>query len=135
MRELVLDASVVLKWFDTAGARHAGPARALRTAYEGGRLQIVAPRLLMLEVLNVIGRRWRWEAEALADAATALDTLRVELADPRLADVARWVARGLTAYDATYVAVAEAAGVELVTDDRAILAAAPTIARPLAEAA
>jgi predicted nucleic acid-binding protein len=134
MRELALDASVVLKWFDATEARYEGPARGLRTAYEAGRLQIFAPRLLLLEVLNVIGRRWRWEASALAAAATALGALRIEFADPRLDDVARWTARGLTAYDAAYVAVAEHAGVELVTDDGEILAVAPGIARPLAQA-
>jgi predicted nucleic acid-binding protein len=120
MRELALDASVVLKWFDATEARYEGPARGLRTAYEAGRLQI--------------GRRWRWEASALAAAATALGALRIEFADPRLDDVARWTARGLTAYDAAYVAVAEHAGVELVTDDGEILAVAPGIARPLAQA-
>jgi predicted nucleic acid-binding protein len=134
MRELALDASIVLKWFDATEAGHAGAARALRSAYEAGRLKVFAPRLLLLEVLNVIGRRWRWEASALAAAATALGALRIELTDPRLDDVARWTARGLTAYDAAYVAVAEAAGVELVTDDAEILAVAPAIARGLAEA-
>jgi predicted nucleic acid-binding protein len=134
MRELVLDAAVVLKWFDPAETRHAAPARALRTAYEAGRLRVLAPRLLLLEVVNVIGRRRRWPADALAQAAGELEASRIVLSEPALADVARWTARGLTAYDAAYVALAEQAGVELVTDDRALLDVAAGIARPLADA-
>lgn len=52
-----------------------------------------------------------------------------------------WTARGLTAYDAAYVALAEAEAVRLVTDDDRILAVAPAVAmslsgvdRPLAAA-
>ncbi|MDO8211340.1 hypothetical protein [Conexibacter sp. CPCC 206217] len=49
-------------------------------------------------------------------------------------DVARWTATGLTAYDVSYVVVAEASGAELITADGEILAAAPGIARALADA-
>jgi predicted nucleic acid-binding protein len=135
MTEAVLDASVVLKWFSPTDERHGEAARALRAAYEAGELRLLAPGLLALELLNVAGRSWRWPADALAALADALAALRIELVDPALADVARWAGRGLTAYDAAYVAVAEAAGVELVTDDREILAVAAGVARPLARAA
>lgn len=75
---------------------------------------MTAPPTLLLEVLNVAGRKW--------------------LVGPDLPAVARWVGRGLSAYDAAYVAVAEAAGVELVTADRRIVEVAPGIARDLADA-
>jgi predicted nucleic acid-binding protein len=45
--------------------------------------------------------------------------------------VASWVVRGLTAYDAVYVALAEERGQALVTDDDTIIAVAGEIARPL----
>jgi predicted nucleic acid-binding protein len=135
MRDLVLDASVVLKWFDGAEERQQAAARSLREQYLGGRVRILAPRLLMLEVLNVVGRRWRWSGDALGAVASSLDALRFELLDPQLAEVARWTAQGLSAYDAAYVVVAEAAGASLVTDDAKVLATAPRIARPLADVA
>jgi predicted nucleic acid-binding protein len=47
-----------------------------------------------------------------------------------MARIASWTARGLTAYDATYVALAEERGIGLVTNDRQILALAEGIARP-----
>jgi predicted nucleic acid-binding protein len=131
VREVVLDASVVLKWFGTAAEDRGAAARALRAAYEDGRLRCLAPSLLALEVLNVAGRRWGWDGDALAALAEAFVGLRIDLVDPPPVDVARWTSRGLTAYDAAYVAVAEGAGVDLVTDDRQILVAAPGVARPL----
>jgi predicted nucleic acid-binding protein len=135
MREAVLDSSVVLKWFDPTEERHQAQALALGRAYEEGKLRVTSPRFLLLEVMNVAGRSWRRDGEELAEVAAMLDDLRFDLVDPPLADVARWTARGLSAYDAAYVAVAEAAGIELVTDDRAILDVAPGVARPLADAA
>jgi predicted nucleic acid-binding protein len=130
--ELVLDASVVLKWFRGDGERHVEEARALRRSYEEGALFVWAPPLLHLEILNVAARRWRIAEEDLETLAGALDDLGFELLEPSLLAVARWVSRDLTAYDAVYVAVAETASVPLVTDDDIVLAAAPEIARPLA---
>ncbi len=45
--------------------------------------------------------------------------------------MATWVARGLTAYDAAYVALAEERDLALVTDDETIIELAPEISRPL----
>jgi len=54
--------------------------------------------------------------------------------EPDLAGVAHWTAHGLTACDAAYVAVAEAVGAPLVTDDDLIVDIAGEIAQPLARA-
>ena len=128
MREAVLDASVVLEWFTT---RPSG-ARRLRAEYESGDLAVLAPPLLHQEILNVAGRRWGWGSEALQELAETLQDLSFDLAEPELTAVARWVAAGLTAYDAAYVAVAEAASLPLITRDEIILRLAPGVARPLA---
>ncbi len=128
MREIVLDASVVLKWFRSENERHLDAARSLRAAFEAGELLVFAPPLLRLEIVNAAGRRWRWDEASLADLATALDELGFQLQEPELGRVARWTARGLTAYDAAYVALAEAEGLELITDDDLIAASAPHVA-------
>jgi len=132
LRESVLDASVVLKWFRAEGERHLAAARSLRVAFEAGGLLVLAPPLLRLEIVNVAGRRWGWDETSLVDIATALDELGFELREPELGLVARWTAKGLTAYDAAYVALAEAEGLELITDDDLIIALAPQIAVGLA---
>jgi predicted nucleic acid-binding protein len=130
MRELVLDASVVLKWF---GPPEAGSQEAhrLRAEFESGDLTVLAPALIFLEILNVAGRRWSWDEAELADLAAGLDDLPFVMIEPSLAAIGRWVSRGLTAYDAAYVAGAEAAGAPLVTDNAAIVDAAPAATEPL----
>jgi predicted nucleic acid-binding protein len=131
--EVVLDAAVVIKWFRPTEERHVDAARALRAAFEAGELIVFAPPLLRLEIINVAGRRWNWSEFALLQLAAALDDLSFELIEPDLARVAYWTACGLTAYDAAYVAVAEAQGTQLVTDDALILNIAGEVARALAD--
>lgn len=132
MREVVLDASVVLKWF-TAEQRGSFEARELRDDYEAGRLSVVVPSLLFLELLNVAGRRWRWGAEAVAELVETLADLSFEVSEPELPSVASWIARGLTAYDAAYVALAEKRKLALVTDDASVVDVAPEISCRLVE--
>jgi predicted nucleic acid-binding protein len=114
--EAVLDASVILKWFRPGEAGHKA-ARALRDEYEAGDLGLFAPTLLPLEIINVAGRKWGWEAEKLADLASSVIDLGIAFVEPDLDEVARWTAEGLTAYDAAYVTVADGLGIKLVTDD------------------
>ena len=132
MTEAVLDASVVLKWFHSKGEENIEAARRLRELFEAGELRALAPPLLWLEVQNVAARRWRWGEDRLEQLATSLPELGFELLEPELSDIARWAASGLTAYDASYVAVAERAGVELITDDAEIVRVAPELAIALA---
>lgn len=131
MREAVLDASVVLKWFHSGGEAHAEVAQELREEFEAGELRIVAPPLLWLEIINVAARRWRWDASHLEALATSLSDLGFELVEPEPEMIARWAGRGLTAYDAAYVAVAEQTGVSVITDDAQICQVAGDLAEPL----
>ena len=126
MTDAVLDASVVGRWFwrtEDAGSS------ALRGEFEAGRLSVTVPPLLFLELLNVAGRQLRWDTATLEEFANGLDRTRFDVIDPELNAVARWVGRGLTAYDASYIALAEQLGISLITLDRAILDAAPQLAR------
>jgi predicted nucleic acid-binding protein len=129
----VLDASVVVKWFRSEDEQYVEQARRLRNAYATGELVAFAPPILRLEILNVAGRRWRLREAVLAGIAATLDELRFELLDPEPSRVAPWVSRGLSAYDASYVALAEREAVPLVTEDGAIVCTAPGIAIPLAD--
>jgi predicted nucleic acid-binding protein len=134
LNEAVLDASVLLKWFRGEGERHLAAARALRAAFEADELFVFAPPLIRLEIVNVAGRRWGFGEQALLELAAALDELGLELREAELERVARRTARGLTAYDAAYVAVAEAEGVQLVTDDDLIVAVSPEVSIALSGA-
>jgi predicted nucleic acid-binding protein len=131
LNELVLDASVVLKWFADKGEVGFPQARTVRHQYEAGGLLVVVPSLMFLEVLNIAGRRWSWGESQLLELAGALDDLGFDVAEPELGSVAAWAARGLTAYDSAYVALAEERGVQLLTDDQQVLRLAADSARPL----
>ena len=123
-----------MKWFRSEGERHVDNARSLRAAFEAGQLVILAPPLLRLEIVNVAGRRWQWAENALVELAVALDELGLEFKEPDLARVAFWTARGLTAYDAAYVALAETTPTRLITDDDSIVNVASDVATALVHA-
>ena len=131
MKELVLDASVATRWIDSSGDLG---STAIRAEFEAGKLRVAIPRLLFLELLNVAGRQWHWDEARLSYLVDQLEAARFEVAEPALERVALWTARGLTAYDATYVALAEERGIPLITNDREILAVASGIAQAVAPA-
>lgn len=124
---IVLDASVVLEWL--LGLPRAGDVE--QRLLDRDR-SLHAPHLLSVEVTQVV-RRYESHGEISADRAVAA------IADLADLDIARydhepllpsmWQLRGnLTAYDATYVALALALDAPLLTMD-ARLAGAPHDAR------
>jgi len=88
--EAVLDASVVLKWFNTAGEQHLAQAQHLRASFERGELLVVVPFLLFLELLNTGARRWKWDGPRLERWAQLLTQFGFEVREPSLPAVARW---------------------------------------------
>lgn len=127
MNAIVLDASVVLKWFRTEDEGYAA-ADALKRAYASGVYVVAAPRLLLLEMLNVAGRGWRWQRSQLMDLVERYRRLEFDAVEPDAASVVGWIAEGLTAYDAVYVALAEELEAPLITSDRRLKRAAPHLA-------
>lgn len=59
MIEVVVDASVAARWLEPSVTARAEPAHALLEEYEAGRLSVVVPSLLFIELLNVASRQWR----------------------------------------------------------------------------
>ncbi len=134
MREVVLDASVVLKWFHSDGEGNLEPALELKEQFGEGKLHVLVPPLIWLEILNVAARKWRWQNAELSELAASLPDIGFETVEPELEAVAHWSGTGLTAYDAAYVTVAEGAGISLVTDDSKIVRSAPDVALALTAA-
>lgn len=133
MTEVVIDASIAIRWLEPTDTPGGAPAQSLFDEYEAGRLNIVVPPLLFLEILNVAGRRWHWAEAKLVELTTRLATMFGDVVTPDFGRVAVWTSRGLSAYDASYVALAEERGVPLITDDREMVALAPDIARPVSD--
>jgi predicted nucleic acid-binding protein len=131
VNELVLDASVLVKWFKEEHEAGVEAARALEAQYTRGELTITVPPLLFLELINIAARRWRWAGAALESLAEQMAAFGFHIVQPPLTRIAHWAGLGLTAYDACYVALAEQRRVQLVTADDRILAVAGHLARPL----
>ncbi len=127
----MLDASVVAKWFHSAGEPDLQHAETLREGYRRGELVVFAPSLLPLELLNVAAKRWGATRAQLVGMAQALTQLGFTYREPDLERVANWTDRGLTAYDSSYVALAEERGIVVVTADQRLLAVAGTFATAL----
>jgi predicted nucleic acid-binding protein len=130
--ELVLDASVLVKWFKSLNEQHVDVALEIYDRFSQGELFVVSPPLVFLELLNAASRRWGWSADRLEQFATDLNHVGLDVVQPSLHGIAHWCSRGLTAYDAAYVALAEERGTMLVTEDTRVIGVANRIARPLA---
>ena len=121
MRRAVVDAGVLLGWFDAAS-----PHRSLRTQYEAGTLAVIGPRGLVADVLGMLTERGV-PPERLRLIATELQRIGLQLQDPPISELATWLASGLKSHRAAYPALAASLEVPLVTDDPELRRAAATI--------
>ena len=123
---IVLDASVgiPLVWDDPASSRVARRVNELRET--GHRLLV--PSVFWLEIVNVLGRRYHAPPEAILEALVELEAAgleTVELERPMLLLAIDAIVRhGLTAYDAAYLALADAADARILNADATLAAAA-----------
>jgi predicted nucleic acid-binding protein len=123
---VVLDASagLALARDEIASPRVTHRLQELRE--EGHRF--VVPSLFWLEIVNVLGRRYHAPPPAMLEAIVELEAAGLETVEfdrPMLLLALDAVARhGLTAYDAAYLALAEAADAQLLTADATLAAAA-----------
>jgi predicted nucleic acid-binding protein len=99
--------------------------RGLEDALLDPRVDVIAPPLIDIEVLNVAARRRLLDATALRRLVAQLEALPIERFDPDLADTATWAATGMSAYDALFVALAEDVDARLLTLDADIRDAVP----------
>ncbi|AGP29882.1 type II toxin-antitoxin system VapC family toxin [Corynebacterium terpenotabidum] len=113
---IVLDASAAIELL-VAGP-HAAEAR---SRAEQADWQVMAPQLLAVEVLQVLRRRVRADlttASVAEEARALLPWMRIRYVDhDQLTDRIWELRNNFSAYEAAYVAVAEALDVELLTGD------------------
>lgn len=123
MAEIVVDASVVAKWY--VPEKHHERARALRDDYLAGKHDLVAPALMPFEVVNALKYSGHYEGDRLVEASTTLPEYGIDLVPYRklgpVAEVA--VDLDVTLYDASYVALAHASDATAYTADGRLLEA------------
>jgi predicted nucleic acid-binding protein len=124
---LLIDTSVLVKWFHDEGESELAEARALRTATQVGDIEARVIDLGLYEMGNVLLRGLGWSG---SDVADQLDDLIV-ICGPPLAMESEWLRQAaslgsthsLTFYDAAWAAAAISLGVTLVSADTELLAA------------
>lgn len=112
MRRIVIDPAALLAWFGDDG-----PHRSLRAEYEGGGLTVLAPRHLVPDVLGELAAHDKPAPDRLARIAGELQRLGIQLQDPPVAELARWLADGLEPRRAAYAALAASLDVPLAAGD------------------
>lgn len=126
MTRLLVDTSVLIKWFHEAGESELAEARAIRDAHVRGDLDAHVLDLAVYEVGNVLVHALRW---AGGDVADQLDDL-IAITGPPLVMTRSWLRDAaalaeehtLSFYDASWAATAAALGVPLVSADRRLVA-------------
>ena len=127
MTTLLVDTSVLVKWFHSDGETELAEARSIRQATQVGEVQARVIDLALYEMGNVLLRALRWSGPDVADQLEDL----VIICGPPLAMAAEWLRRAaelgerhrLTFYDAAWAAAAEALGIALVSVDAQLLGA------------
>ncbi len=124
---VVVDTSVIVKWFHSDGDAEVVAARAVLAAHRDDLLTARVLDLALYEFGNVLIRALGWSGR---DAADQLDDLLVICGTP-LVPTPAWrrdaaelaSAHRLSYYDASFAAASRALGVPLITADRKLLAA------------
>lgn len=122
MRRVILDPTALLTWFD--GADPPGP---LRLEYENGLLGVVVPPVLTTHLLGSLAASRGVPADRLVRIAAEIDRLGFEIREPPVDELATSLARGLTAAQAPYAALASALDLPLITADPQLQRRAATV--------
>lgn len=122
MEEVVVDASVVVKWF--VEEEFEKEALMLRDAYVERAIRLSSPALMPLEVMNSLEAANNNE-QFLTEATKSLTQYGIRLflpIGPYLSDTIKLSARNsVSTYDASYVALAERLGCLLYTADTELI--------------
>ncbi len=123
MRQIVLDASVVLKWF-LVDEENGQNALDLLIKFVSNEIEILAPSLLEYEVINglfIAQKRGRIKDEKLISAIEGFIDLEI-----KLKDLSHFYSKMMhyrkvyhcSTYDASYLALAEVEKIPMITSDR-----------------
>jgi predicted nucleic acid-binding protein len=131
MSRLVVDSSVVVKWFVVEP--YSTEARRILDDYQNGVLTLLAPDLINAEIGNIVWKKHVFQGMAAADAQLVIDTFRAlpltQTPTAALLDSAYRLAvtHRRTVYDMLYVALSVQEACQFVTaDEKLVNAIGPT---------
>ncbi|MGD2245657.1 MAG: type II toxin-antitoxin system VapC family toxin [Candidatus Aminicenantes bacterium] len=125
MRRIVIDASVALQWY-IVDEEHSQKALSLLDKYVSNELDILAPSLLEYEVINglvIAKKRGRIQENKILIAVDGFISLELKLKNlslyyPKVIHYCK--ASNRSAYDASYLALADKENIPLITADKGL---------------
>jgi len=116
---LVLDASVIAKWFKYEEGRE--KALEIRDNFISDQEQITFPDLLILELANLLRFSRIYNQADIIKAVESIENMDIDIVVPTfevIKDSVRMaVENDLTVYDAVYISLAESLGCDFITAD------------------
>lgn len=120
MEKVVIDASVAVKWF--IEEENSSIAQNLLQKHREQKIKLVAPDILVLEVLNGLYYSAHFRKEDLLIIAQRLFSFEIEyiaLYEKLASDAVKIVTTsGITPYDSLFIALAEKENCPLITADK-----------------
>jgi predicted nucleic acid-binding protein len=123
MKKIVVDASLVVKWF--ISEKYSQLALEIRDHFVNGEIELFAPTLLHYEVLNALKYSNLFSRENLADAVTSLENygiiqlpLNGEYAQKTMTLA---VEHNISIYDAAYVSLTDLMGICAYSADKKLV--------------
>ena len=123
----VIDASVVIKWF--VNEEYSDKALLIKNRHVNGNIQLVAPELLIIEVLNALRYKGKNIEELKTINSDLIDIqIKIERLNKILIEKALKISLedNFSIYDSIYIALAQIHGTKIITDDR-ILKNVPSV--------
>lgn len=125
MDKVVVDSSVVIKWFVVEP--YSVEARSILDRYQAGELDLLAPDLICAEIGNIVWKKHRFQSLAAEDAQQIIDafhllSLKLTSTATLLDEAYRLaVIHQRTVYDAMYLALSVREQSQLVTADEKLV--------------
>jgi predicted nucleic acid-binding protein len=125
MDKIVVDSSVVIKWFVTEPL--SDESRRILDGYQSGTFALIAPDLLAAEIGNIVWKKHRFQGLTKADAEQIITTF-LEL-NIQLIPATKLITEALriamtherTVYDSLYIALSERENCVYITADERLV--------------
>lgn len=125
MKKIVLDSSVIIKWFKSEQEKNLEQALGYLTDYSNKKINIYIPAIAIFELINTAEfdtslpeKRWKLSFKKFFELR--LETIPIdELLSQEIYDLGRKYY--ISAYDASYVALAKRLGSDFITADQRLV--------------